>query len=948
MSPPVLEPVRHLRPRGGGPGVLATSVLLLALLLGGTLSAWTQGSGNSPNVFESAATYPPPTANDPPAIAGIEQDGELLTSTDGGWGGPGGPFSFAYQWLRCDADGLVCDEVSGATGQTYALTPDDVRPEGFTMRIRVTATNLYGQASADSAATGVIQARTPANTSEPTITGTPRENQWLSADPGTWTGTEPLEYSHQWSRCDSVGDTCVEITGAVGSSYQVGHDDEGSTIRVTVTASNAALPGGDEESATSAPTGVSTAISESAKSRYATNGSVFSMTRSGGDTYLGGSFSLVGKPTGAFAEVGLSDAVAEMDLPPVSGGFVKAVEPDGSGGWYIGGSFTRIGDVLRSRIAHVLPDGSVDPGWNPGANDIVGTIAATASTIYVGGHFSLIGGALRNRVAALNPATGVPTGWNPNAQPGTDGLSQVYSILPNGSTVYVSGEFETMGGLTRPHVAEVSTATGAPTSFNPSPNAGVFTMQKAGSILYLGGSFTSFGGIARLGGAAIDTTTGLLTGWNPSLSGGSTLQMLLSGSTMFIGGLFTTVGGVSHPGLVGVNTTTGAVTWNPPDPAAPVGTEGAAVWALELFGTTLYAGGDFRTVGGQSRRNIAAFSTSTGQLTTWAPQAGGPILEIEISGDDVYMGGFGLGSVMLMNVVPRSNAAAFDSEGAPTQWNPNISGAVRALSAAGSKLYMGGEFTSVGGQPRDRLAAVSLETGAVDSWNPGANGTVHTMAINGARLYAGGEFTTVGGQARTRLAAIDATGAVIGNWAPTANAVVRALHPTAAGKVYLGGDFTAVNSQGRNRLAAVDTSTGAVLSWNPDANSTVRALYGLPDETMYVGGDFTTVGGQPRNRLAGVDGTGATLSWNPGANGPVHALSGLGQAIWAGGEFTALGGVPRTNLAGLRLTSDAASNWNPAPEGVVRAVLSDGSGIHAGGDFALMGTQAPQSYAHFE
>jgi PKD repeat protein len=78
----------------------------------------------------------------------------------------------------------------------------------------------------------------PVNTSPPTISGTAQSGQTLTANPGTWTGTQPITYGYQWQRCDSSGANCNAITGATGTTYAVVSGDVGSTLRVAVTATN--------------------------------------------------------------------------------------------------------------------------------------------------------------------------------------------------------------------------------------------------------------------------------------------------------------------------------------------------------------------------------------------------------------------------------------------------------------------------------------------------------------------------------------------------------------------------------------------------------------------------------------------------------------------------------------------------------------------------------------
>ena len=91
---------------------------------------------------------------------------------------------------------------------------------------------------------------TPENVIAPTVDGTPRVGQMLTANNGTWTGSEPLEFTYQWLRCSTTGAPCVPILAAKGSIYTLAPADFGSTIRVALTATN---PAGTA-SATSVPT----------------------------------------------------------------------------------------------------------------------------------------------------------------------------------------------------------------------------------------------------------------------------------------------------------------------------------------------------------------------------------------------------------------------------------------------------------------------------------------------------------------------------------------------------------------------------------------------------------------------------------------------------------------------------------------------------------------------
>ena len=171
-----------------------------------------------------------------PSISGSARDGSVLTASPGSW--TGSPTSYAYQWLRCDAEGGNCAPISGATSQRYTVQTADV---GHRLRVQVTATNSSGSGVAESRPTGVVQptGTAPKNTSPPTISGTPQEGATLTVSPGSWSGTPAPSFSYQWERCVGTGGGCAAISGATGTTYVPTSADVAHTLLVQVTARNA-------------------------------------------------------------------------------------------------------------------------------------------------------------------------------------------------------------------------------------------------------------------------------------------------------------------------------------------------------------------------------------------------------------------------------------------------------------------------------------------------------------------------------------------------------------------------------------------------------------------------------------------------------------------------------------------------------------------------------------
>jgi hypothetical protein len=182
----------------------------------------------------AAASTAVPTNTARPSISGSPRDGATLTTSNGRW--TSSPKSFGYEWLRCGSAGANCAQIAGANSKKYTLTPADV---GHTIRAEVIATNSSGSTSATSNATRVISSNgsKPVNTSEPKISGNPQEGQTLTAT-SLWSGSQPITYTYQWTRCDASGGGCADIAGATGSTYNTTASDVTHTLRVVVHAVN--------------------------------------------------------------------------------------------------------------------------------------------------------------------------------------------------------------------------------------------------------------------------------------------------------------------------------------------------------------------------------------------------------------------------------------------------------------------------------------------------------------------------------------------------------------------------------------------------------------------------------------------------------------------------------------------------------------------------------------
>ncbi|THG30798.1 LamG-like jellyroll fold domain-containing protein [Naasia lichenicola] len=243
-----------------------------------------------------------------------------------------------------------------------------------------------------------------------------------------------------------------------------------------------------------------------------------------------------------------------------------------------------------------------------------------------------------------------------------------------------------------------------------------------------------------------------------------------------------------------------------------------------------------------------------------------------------------------------------------------IDGIVWSQVIVGNTVYVGGQFANarpagnavgVGNIARSNLLAYNLSTGVlIASFAPTLNGQVNSLSASpdGTRLYVGGTFTTVNGVTRNRVAAFTvATGALVTSWAPSFNSAVDVVKATNS-TVYVGGNFTAVGGTSRTRAASVSATTGAVTTFAPVAEGgRVRGIAVSPDATKVVlAGSFTTLNssGNPGYGMGEVTATtGSSLAWavntkvrNAGANSAIYSLTSDDTAVYGTGYTFGTGG----------------------------------------------------------
>jgi uncharacterized delta-60 repeat protein len=689
---------------------------------------------------------------------------------------------------------------------------------------------------------------------------------------------------------------------------------------------------------------------------------------------------------------------------------VVVVQPDGK--ILIGGDFTTLSPnggaaVTRNRIARLNPDGTLDAGFDPNANNSVYAIALQADgKILVSGVFSganSIGGQTRNRIARLDATTGLADSFDPNA----NGFVIAIALQADGK-ILVGGGFQNIGGQPRNYIARLDAATGLADSFDPHSNNLVLSIavQADGKIL-AGGAFAgpgTIGGQTRNHIVRLDPATGLADAFDPNATSLVQAIVVQADGKILVGGTFiggNSIGGQTRNRMARLDATTGLA-----DAFDPNANNAVNSIAVQADGKIL-AGGLFGTIGGQTRNYIARLDPSTGladsfdsnasavvrsiavqadgkilaggDFTSVAPNGGAPVtrnrvVRLEIDGrlDRTLLNLGTLDDIKAIAVQPdgkiliggtfsgvlgvaRDNIARLNADGTlDTAFNPAANGGVFSIAVqADGKILAGGGFTAIGGATRNHFARVDPTIGLADSFNPNANHIVSAIAVQSdGKILAGGAFTSIGGQTRNTMARLNAATGLADSFDPNPNGViVNSIAVQTDGMILVGGGFTNIGGQARNFIARLDPTTGFADSFNPDASYGVSAIAVQADGKILAGGGFTNIGGQARNYIARLDSTtGLADSFNPNANDFVYAIAAQADGkILASGYFhgpDSIGGQTRNYIARLDAVTGLADSFNPNADAYVYAIAVQPDGkILTGGAFRNMDGQTRSSFA---
>ena len=654
------------------------------------------------------------------------------------------------------------------------------------------------------------------------------------------------------------------------------------------------------------------------------NGEVYSIVRKDNKVYYGGDFDYVGPVTGSEALLDNSSGINVNNFPRIDG-TVNCVIPDNSGGWYVGGSFSHIGNYFINNLAHIKSDNSVDLTFKPEPNSYVLTLVLNGPYLYVGGNFTQIQNFSNNYLAKLNVLDGSPLFWNANVN------GVVNSIQLYNNDIIVGGSFTSLGGLPRTNLGSIDSTFLQASNWTPNPNSAVNKLYINGNKLYVGGSFTNISGINKSRGAGYSLPNYTLDLYDFGANG-TIKDFIVNNNLLYVAGEFTIIGGANRNYLAALNPLNAiASSFN--------ASADGIVSSLAISNNLLIAGGSFSNIGGQARNRIASLNLTTGNASNWNPNVMGikgttfNVNAVSNYGNNIFIGGL----FYSVGGTTRNNLACLDlTSNQLSSWNPNINNIVRAISLDNNYVYIGGDFTTVNGTIiKNHIAQLNISDGLPTGWNPNCNGVVNSLALSGTLLFVGGTYTNIGGMARTNLSAINTLPGSATNFNPSPNGAVNSIIID-GDNLYAGGAFTTINGQTRNRIASFGISSGAISNFNPNVNNIVNTL-SLNNNKLYIGGTFTSVSGVSKINFAEYDiqtNSTTTLNSNLTTSTTINSVQSINDIVYLGGSFNYSNQRnPIINSCVVNTTDSSLMYWQPNPDDIVRTISASTDKIFIGGRF---------------
>jgi PKD repeat protein len=321
---------------------------------------------------------------------------------------------------------------------------------------------------------------------------------------------------------------------------------------------------------------------------------------------------------------------------------------------------------------------------------------------------------------------------------------------PDGSTIYVVGDFTRVNGSPRGRLAALDASSGSLVkNFAPDLSSRARTITVTDQAIYVGGNFHSAENRSRQRLAAYSATGDLLD-WQPSADDNEVMALAASpdGASITVGGKFSSLNGVTAHGLGAVDAVTGETLSFPANAEIVLSGTHAGVTSLKSDGSQIFGTAYVYYGGGGDGNFEGSFSINptSGELN-WMDGCHGDTYDTQVLGGSVYVAGhahdcanidsypegfkgrtswqrltsFSYDATQLTN---KEDGNRYDWEGAPSPsiqdfWPKVSAGSFTgqyqgtwSLSGNDQYLAAGGEFPKINSVKQQGLARFALRESA--------------------------------------------------------------------------------------------------------------------------------------------------------------------------------------------------------------------------------------------
>lgn len=626
--------------------------------------------------------------------------------------------------------------------------------------------------------------------------------------------------------------------------------------------------------------------------------------------------------------------------PGTGASFVFCAKEQLDGKLLIGGSFTTYNGALRSRIARLNANGTLDTTFQPGlgANEAVYAIdVQTDGKIIIAGNFTSINGVSRNRIARLHGNGSLDTSFVPALGP--DNI--VHAIaLQTDSQILIAGAFTSYNGSTVNRIARLRANGGIDSTFINGSRANntilQMILQPDGKPIIVG-DFTNFNGTSRNRIARLNIDGSVDLSFNHGSGPNNTVRRiaLQTDGKILVGGSFSSFSGISRQSLARLEATGNIdVTFIP-----AIGSTGTLTgFAIQPDGKILVAGSFFVINSLLTPVMLRLNATGSRDTSYLIPQFGDEITTIltQNNGKAILCG-----RIVLYNNVRRIGMARALADGTlDDTFNPipGANGPILTFTRqVDGKMVIAGNFTEINGRKYRSIARLQADGNIDPNFMVGVgvnSGDIQASAIQSdGKILLGGSFIGFNNIGRSRIVRLNPDGSVdttfvIGNGP---NNAVTAIAIQSDGKILVGGAFFSFSGTSVGRLIRLLPNGSMDTSFNigTGVDGSVSTIAIQTDGKILIGGAFSGFNGVWRNNIARLNANGSMdMTFNPNTTSSVGAnsiirhihLQSDGKMIISG-SFTSYNGTSRNRIARVNANGSLDASFNPG-SGANSSVLS--------------------------